>query len=57
MVGGVLLLYNICAVDVGLCNRKIVVCRLLCNVVILQAAIFHGKCRRFLYILLLIVRV
>jgi len=48
--GGGLLLYNICAVDVGLCNKKSVVCLLLCDVVILQAAIFHGKCRRFLYI-------
>jgi len=56
MVGRVLLLY-ICAIDVGLCNKKSVVSRLLCHVVIQQAAIFHGKRGIFLYILLLIVRV
>jgi hypothetical protein len=57
MVGGVLLLYNICAVDVSLCNTKSVVCNLLCNVVILQAAAFHDKCRLSVYRLLFIVRV
>jgi hypothetical protein len=47
MVRRVLLPLNICTVDVGLCNKKSIVCRLLCNVLYCRQQFFTASTEDF----------